>query len=414
MLAVGAAVRVRDAAPGPGKPGQGQPRQSRRGVIACSPVEESDGTVTVEVLLESDAAFAWRPAADTPDASAGASLEDLEVRVATDRIEALEPFEHADPESPAGRVADAAEDDAELRRRVAALASKGDFRSARLAGYALLHKLAPTSSVGSTVVVLVEAFSERGVFADTGVGMLSTVDGAAGTAEVMTDDGDDVHIRLREAVAVPAQLASALAFAHVALAAARHALQQAPPDAMEAVRLCAVTQRLCKSVLAGESHVDFSSADELGAKRPVLRKLLFSAHMLKSRAHILHGKLTSAAVDIKQAVLLDPSSVPARQLVKAIKQRRLVQEKQNRALARNVTQWVDSAMRESAERESALKATSSSSSSSTSTEGGEATTVGKGVEAEGGGDGRIGGRGEDDDGDGAGIVGWFTSKFSNS
>ena len=77
------------------------------------------------------------------------------------------------------------------------------------------------------------------------------------------------------------------------------------------------------------------------------KDMAFQARMYKARAHILMLKYYAASVDIRAAVLLKPKDKTARQMVKIIKQRKKLQQAENKKLVKEIARWVEKSLEES-------------------------------------------------------------------
>jgi len=206
----------------------------------------------------------------------------------------------------------------------------------------------------------------------------------------MLRDDEEATVPLPFLVPVPASSGPAVRFARLATQAAKFALQQQPPAVVRALESATVAIRLCLTLLDPEQdsiQVDGGSLES--SAQAACQEALFQAIMLKTRVHVLQFKFRAAAADVRQAVMLRPADRKAREMVEIIKQRRARDNAQNRILAKSMTKWIDSAMRQNDQLQSNDQSSHSSSA----------------AEPE---------RQSDSDGgakEGQGLVGWMRSTF---
>jgi hypothetical protein len=323
---VGSAVRVDVGSTG---------KQRRRAVVEV--VDEAAGTV--DVLVDGEPVLlSGRPAAELGAAQQQAASESVrELRVALSSVRELEAFEASSALcEPSG-----------ARSQAQRLLQLGDARAARETVRRAAVALGGTASVGAVCVSFEGSYDETGRLPRAWLGMVCTLDD--GVAELEVDGLTEVAVPAAGLVAVPPRAGDALAFSWLCTDAARLAMIQAPPAPQAALEACSAALATCQCLRLGEAQEHFEGA--AAAPQGELADVLFEAHLLKARAHVLQSKLRAAAADVRAAVLLRPQDLRAREMVDVVKQRQAHEEATNRMLAKGVARWVDSAMRQNQERQ---------------------------------------------------------------
>ncbi|GBG30413.1 Vacuolar protein 8 [Hondaea fermentalgiana] len=307
-----------------------QAEQQRTGMVTLvhEGKADSEGSFAVDVEFDDPSKIALAPATKNNHVN----MERLELeRVPIEKLRRLEAWEHDEA------VQDA-EDAEKLVRRAQFLAGRlRDFRSARAQLVRVLRQLAAAPSAGSIAVVFDPNFNDRGILAATRVGMVATIEDDVVEMMGNDDDTEDFTASRNHVICVPNEAEEADRFATLAVTAAKYALQQTPEASAEAVCLCAVAIQILSSLKTNDGNFE-GVVPEISS----LSGRLVDALLLKTRAHIVQNKLTAAAVDVKAAIQRDPGHQQARQLVAIIKQRRVVAQKQDRALAKSISTWVRS------------------------------------------------------------------------
>jgi len=298
--------------------------ETRRGLVSLVHADEST-SLCVDVDLDDEANALWLPMRRRALGDSGLELEKVDVAT---RLQCLSEEERRflDGEGPVGHLTLAQE-----------LIAKRDFRSAReVLSHALRNLSGTDVSVGSTCVTFCEAFTEKDTLKECKLGMVSLFDEISGSVELMSlsdsdddkmEEDDEFVVPMEELLPVPAQPEACKEFLLLALKNVKLCLQQQDPEVMEAVRLCAVSVCLCDHVCKDEED------------------LLFEFLILKTRAHIIQAKLLAASIDIRRAVLMRPQNLQARQYVRILQQRKKFQQSKNKTLAREVSMWIDTAIR---------------------------------------------------------------------
>mmetsp|Transcript_21695 Transcript_21695/g.34816 ORF Transcript_21695/g.34816 Transcript_21695/m.34816 type:complete len:402 (-) Transcript_21695:283-1488(-) len=349
--------------------------EQRVGMITMFNCDVQDADFSVDVEFDDP-----RLIAIAPEAPGAMTMEPLEIhKIPVDRLRQLEAWEQqqksqydqASQATSDGKDSTDQPDQDKLLRRAQFLAGRvRDFRSARAILRTMFQNLSGKAcSVGGNVVVFEPTYSDRGLLKPAKLGMVATADDES--AEVMStdDDGADIEfiVPVANLIPVPTKLDDALSYIKLALLAAKFALQQKPEATTETVCLCAVVITMCQSLIGGDAPFD-GEYSSLESKKAVSDWIL-DALLLKCRAHVLQNKLTAAAVDVKLAVQRAPSNKQARKLVEIVKQRRVHALKQDRALARSISSWVQTSVldkEESQDTDSSVNAAGQAQAASTS------------------------------------------------
>eukprot|EP00516_Mucochytrium_quahogii_P008110 CAMPEP_0203751238 /NCGR_PEP_ID=MMETSP0098-20131031/5343_1 /ASSEMBLY_ACC=CAM_ASM_000208 /TAXON_ID=96639 /ORGANISM=" , Strain NY0313808BC1" /LENGTH=350 /DNA_ID=CAMNT_0050640863 /DNA_START=109 /DNA_END=1158 /DNA_ORIENTATION=+ len=269
----------------------------------------------------------------------GSDREDEEEEVSKERVKQLESFETKqtewDKESKLQEIID------KCWARSRRLARLKDYRAACSVLVDAQRILADKFSVGA-VAVIYSGELVNDVLPLTKIGIVGTIDNQV--VDMMCDT-EDVEVPQAQVFVCPSTIDKAILYVEVSMQIVKFSLQMHKPNLKLALQNCCVPLRICESILSGEDHIAMDSGEFEIEK---VRELCFQFHMLQTRAHIVQQKLKAASISIRKAVLLKPSDKKARDMVRIVKQRKAYEEKQNKILARNVTLWVDKAMRDHA------------------------------------------------------------------